>query len=127
MVLMLDVLTKTLAVGLIRADRATTAIGGGVTLVVERNAGAALSIGQDYTWVFTAMLLAVIGALLWYGRRIDPGPVAVGDWLVFNFADVGIACGVATLAWQSLFPARRPAPRQPLSDPPPMTWSWATR
>lgn len=161
MVLALDVLTKALAVGLIPADRAVTVIADGVTLVVERNAGAALSIGQGHAWVFTVMLFAVIGALLWCGRRFDAGPVAVGaglllggalgnlcdrvfrapgpltghvvdflaigDWPVFNIADVGITCGVAILAWQSVFPARRAAPRGPLSDAPQTTWSWVAR
>ena len=160
-VLAVDLLTKALAVSLIPSDRMISVLGGHVTIGVERNAGAALSIGQDHTWLFTGILVAVIGVLFWWGRRSDsplagmgvglvlggalgnlgdrvfraPGPfrghvvdfLAIGQWPVFNVADVGIACGVAILAWRSAYGSPRAAPTPPMSDEPPISWSWVYR
>ncbi|HYO05072.1 MAG TPA: signal peptidase II [Mycobacterium sp.] len=79
-----DLLTKALAVSLIPADRTISVLGDNVTLAVERNAGAALSIGEDYTWVFTGIVVAVIGVLSWCGRRSDSRFMAVGIGLVLG-------------------------------------------
>ncbi len=86
MVLAVDLLTKTLAVSLIPADHAITVLGDNVRLVVERNAGAALSIGQDRTWVFTGIVVAVMGVLSWCSRGSDSRFVAAGIGLVLGGA-----------------------------------------
>jgi signal peptidase II len=35
-----------------------------------RNSGAAFSIGQDYTWVFTIVMVLVSGAIIFYARKV---------------------------------------------------------
>lgn len=35
------------------------------------NSGAAFSMGEDFTWVFTAIQLAFVGGALWFAPRMD--------------------------------------------------------
>ena len=92
------------------------------------NSGAAFSMGENLTWVFTAIQLAFVLGALWFGPRMsskwealgvamiaggalgnlidrlfrDPGfwfghvvdYISVGNFAVFNLADVSITVGV---------------------------------
>ena len=92
------------------------------------NPGAAFSMGENLTWVFTAIQLAFVLGALWFGPRMtskwealglaliaggalgnlidrlfrDPGfwfghvvdYISVGNFAVFNLADVSITVGV---------------------------------
>ena len=88
----LDQLTKHLAVVHLTDHEPVKLLGGGVYLLLTRNSGAAFSLGSDYTFVFPAITLAVVGWIAWMARRLVSVPWAVALGLVLggalgNFVD----------------------------------------
>jgi signal peptidase II len=81
-----DVATKSLAVSLVPPGRAVTVADGVLTWGVERNAGAALSIGQGHTWVFTMIAAASVLVLFWCAWRTKSRVSAVGAGLLLGGA-----------------------------------------
>lgn len=69
-VLILDVVTKVLAVRLLTPGQPVSIIGDTVTWTLVRNSGAAFSMATGYTWVLTLVASAVVIGIIWMGRRL---------------------------------------------------------
>lgn len=69
-VLILDVITKVLAVAYLEPGRPVEIIGDVVTLRLVRNSGAAFSMASGYTWVLTIIALLVVAGIIRYGGRL---------------------------------------------------------
>jgi len=69
-VLVLDVVTKILAVRLLTPGQPVSIIGDTVTWTLVRNSGAAFSMATGYTWVLTLVASAVVIGIIWMGRRL---------------------------------------------------------
>jgi signal peptidase II len=73
-VLGLDLLTKTIVVHTLQGEPPVKLLGGALYLVHVRNAGAAFSLGSGFTWVFSAIALAVVVVIIRTARRLrSPG------------------------------------------------------
>ncbi|MGH2448085.1 MAG: signal peptidase II, partial [Chloroflexota bacterium] len=125
-------LSKWLVIRNLSRGREVVILGGLVRLDYIRNSGAAFGILQTHGLVFALIALVVVGAILFYARRLaaSPWPVAaatgfilggaVGNlvdrlrlgyvvdfidlrwWPVFNLADSAIVIGVLVLALYGL-------------------------
>jgi signal peptidase II len=85
-VLALDVVTKQLAVELLSDRGPVRLLGGAVYLVLTRNSGAAFSLGQQYTFVFPAVTIAVVTWIVWMSRKLRSVPWAIALGLVLGGA-----------------------------------------
>lgn len=65
-VLVLDVATKVAAVALLRPGEPVPLLGDLLRLYLIRNPGAAFSLGEGATWIFTVLAVVVLGFLLGY-------------------------------------------------------------
>ncbi|WP_438870618.1 signal peptidase II [Paractinoplanes bogorensis] len=61
-------------------------LGGLIYLSLLRNAGAAFSLGSDYTWVFPVITLIVVGWIAWMAMRLRSVPWALALGLVLGGA-----------------------------------------
>jgi lipoprotein signal peptidase len=77
LVLAADILTKVIVVATLSARPPVRLLGGLLTLRVDRNPGAAFSIGTSMTLVFSAIAVGVIIYILRTSRRIRSVPWAV--------------------------------------------------
>ena len=84
--LVIDQVTKHLAVVELAGRAPVRLLGGAVYLVLTRNSGAAFSLGQEYTFVFPVITLAVVGWIVWMARRLRSVPWAVALGLVLGGA-----------------------------------------
>ncbi|MEV5755069.1 signal peptidase II [Actinoallomurus sp. NPDC052308] len=75
--LALDVVSKVIVVALLQDHDPIRLAGGLLTLRVIRNSGAAFSIGNGMTYVFTVIATGVVVAILRYARRLRSLPWAV--------------------------------------------------
>ncbi|NKX54933.1 signal peptidase II [Arthrobacter mobilis] len=66
----LDQLTKFWVVSTMTEGQITPVLPPLLSWHFIRNPGAAFSIGQDFTWVFSIVMVLVAGAILFYARRI---------------------------------------------------------
>jgi len=82
----LDQLVKALATHHLAEGEPVRVLGGLVYLSLLRNGGAAFSLGSRYTWVFPLITVAVIGWIVWMGRRLRSVPWAVALGLVLGGA-----------------------------------------
>jgi signal peptidase II len=64
-VLAADQFTKYLAVENLPSERAVPVIGEALQFFLIRNPGAAFSLGEEVTWVFTIALVVVAGVIVW--------------------------------------------------------------
>jgi signal peptidase II len=124
-VTLLDQLTKIWAVAEL-SDRDIDLVGS-LRLHLERNSGAAFSVGGGRGSLIAIVALGVVGGLLWFGRTADTrlGAIAIGLvlggavgnlidrfardgsavvdfidaqwWPVFNVADIGVSIGAVLL------------------------------
>ncbi|MER7419266.1 signal peptidase II [Micromonospora peucetia] len=90
--LVADLVTKHLALGALEDREPVRLLGGAVYLSLIRNSGAAWGLGSDYTWMFTPIILGVVGWILWMTLRLRSLPWAISLGLVLggalgNFAD----------------------------------------
>lgn len=69
-VLVADVVTKSLAVALLEPSQPVSIIGDTVTWTLVRNPGAAFSMATGYTWVLTLIAIGVVVGIIWMGRRL---------------------------------------------------------
>ena len=77
-VLILDIVTKVLAVRLLVPGQPVSIIGDTVTWTLVRNSGAAFSMATGYTWVLTLIATGVVIGIIWMGRRL------VSPWWVLG-------------------------------------------
>jgi signal peptidase II len=85
-VLVVDQLTKYLAVARLTDRDPVRLLGGAVYLVLTRNSGAAFSLGTGYTFIFPIVAIAVAGWIIWMARRVASAPWAVALGLVLGGA-----------------------------------------
>lgn len=77
---LIDQVTKHLALANLDDDESVRVLGGFVYLSLTRNSGAAFSLGSDYTFVFPLITCGVIGWIVWMALRLRSVPwgVALG-------------------------------------------------
>jgi signal peptidase II len=85
-VLALDVVTKVVAVHLLVPNEPVPIIGDNISWTLVRNSGAAFSMATSYTWVLTLIATAVVGGIIWMGRRLVSPWWALGLGLVLGGA-----------------------------------------
>ena len=84
--LLLDVVSKLIVVATL-SDRGPVRLPGGVLyLTLLRNSGAAFSIGESQTWLFTLIAVAVVVAILRVSRRLRSVPWACALGLLLGGA-----------------------------------------
>ena len=84
--MLLDLLSKVVAVSALEGREPVRLLGGAVYLVLTRNSGAAFSLGQGYTIVLTAVAVVVIGVICWVARRLVSAPWALSLGLILGGA-----------------------------------------
>jgi signal peptidase II len=85
-ILVLDVVTKVLAVKLLTPQQPVPIIGDTVTWTLVRNSGAAFSMGTSYTWVLTLVATGVVIGIIWMGRRLVSPWWALGLGMILGGA-----------------------------------------
>lgn len=85
-ILVLDVVTKVLAVRLLTPGQPVSIIGDTVTWTLVRNSGAAFSMATGYTWVLTLVATCVVIGIIWMGRRLVSPWWAIGLGLILGGA-----------------------------------------
>ena len=81
-----DQLVKELSTNNLTEGVPVRILGGLIYLSLLRNSGAAFSLGEGFTWVFPLITLAVIGWIIWMGRRLRSVPWAISLGLVLGGA-----------------------------------------
>ena len=84
--LLLDVLSKILAVMVLEGRPPVELLGGGLYLVVYRNSGAAFSMATGLTWLLTLVALGVVVAIVRLAPRLRSVGWALGLGLVLGGA-----------------------------------------
>ena len=77
-----DQLIKQFMLGWLEPGVAQPVIGDWFRFYLLFNSGAAFSMGEDFTWVFTAIQLAFVVGALWFAPRMDNRWEALGLALV---------------------------------------------
>lgn len=85
-ILVLDLVTKYLAVSLLEGRDPVRLLGGAVYLLLTRNSGAAFSIGANVTFIFPIVGMLVVGWIVWMAREVVSTPWAVALGLVLGGA-----------------------------------------
>lgn len=85
-ILVLDIVTKVLAVHLLTPGQPVSIIGDTVTWTLVRNPGAAFSMATGYTWVLTLVAMAVVVGIIWMGRRLVSPWWAIGLGMILGGA-----------------------------------------
>lgn len=85
-VLVLDIVTKVLAVKLLTPNQPVSIIGDTVTWTLVRNPGAAFSMATSYTWVLTLIATGVVVGIIWMGRRLVSPWWALGLGMILGGA-----------------------------------------
>ena len=85
-VLVLDVVSKVLAVHLLTPGQPVSIIGDTVTWTLVRNSGAAFSMATGYTWVLTLVASGVVVGIIWMGRRLVSPWWALGLGMILGGA-----------------------------------------
>jgi signal peptidase II len=85
-VLVLDIVTKVLAVRLLTPGQPVSIIGDTVTWTLVRNSGAAFSMATGYTWVLTLIATGVVIGIIWMGRRLVSPWWAIGLGMILGGA-----------------------------------------
>ena len=86
MVLLLDVVTKVVAVATLEGESPVRLLGGGLYLVLYRNPGAAFSLATGMTWLLTLVAVAVTVAIVRLAPRLRSASWAFGLGLVLGGA-----------------------------------------
>ena len=85
-VLVLDIVTKVLAVKLLTPGQPVPIIGDTVTWTLVRNSGAAFSMATGYTWMLTLIATGVVVGIFWMGRRLVSPWWAIGLGMILGGA-----------------------------------------
>jgi len=85
-VLLIDVVTKQLAVSGLEGRESVRLLGGAVYLLLVRNSGAAFSLGTGYTFVFPLITVAVVAWIVWTAHKLRSVPWALALGLVLGGA-----------------------------------------
>ena len=85
-VVLLDVVSKVIAVATLEGEAPVRLLGGGLYLIVYRNPGAAFSLATGLTWLLSLIALAVVVAIVRLAARLRSAGWAVGLGLVLGGA-----------------------------------------
>jgi len=85
-VLVLDIITKVIAVRLLVPGQPVSIIGDTVTWTLVRNSGAAFSMATGYTWMLTLIATGVVAGIFWMGRRLVSPWWAIGLGMILGGA-----------------------------------------
>jgi signal peptidase II len=85
-VLLVDIVTKVLAVNLLTPGRPVQIVGDTITWTLVRNSGAAFSMATGYTWVLTLVATGVVVGIFWMGRRLVSPWWALGLGMILGGA-----------------------------------------
>ena len=85
-VLVLDIVTKVLAVKLLTPGQPVSIVGDTITWTLVRNSGAAFSMATGYTWVLTLIATGVVIGIIWMGRRLVSPWWAIGLGMILGGA-----------------------------------------
>jgi signal peptidase II len=85
-VLVLDIITKVLAVKLLTPGQPVPIIDDTVTWTLVRNSGAAFSMATGYTWMLTLIATGVVAGIFWMGRRLVSPWWAIGLGMILGGA-----------------------------------------
>lgn len=85
-VFLVDVVTKTLAVGLLKPGHPVALVGDVLTVVLTRNSGAALSVAAGYTAALTVIVTGVAVAIVVLGPRLTTPWQTLGFGLLLGGA-----------------------------------------
>ena len=85
-VLVLDIVTKVLAVRLLTPGQPVSIVGDNITWTLVRNSGAAFSMATGYTWVLTLIATGVVIGIIWMGRRLVSPWWAIGLGMILGGA-----------------------------------------
>ena len=85
-VLVLDIVTKVIAVKLLTPGQPVSIIGDTVTWTLVRNSGAAFSMATGYTWMLTLIATGVVAGIFWMGRRLVSPWWALGLGMILGGA-----------------------------------------
>lgn len=85
-VLIADIVTKSLAVAHIDPADPISIVGDTVTLTLLRNSGAAFSMATGYTWILTIIALVVVAVIIRFSSRLRSGWWMLGLGLVLGGA-----------------------------------------
>lgn len=84
--LLIDIVVKTVSVSALEGEEPIKIFGGLLNLVLVRNPGAAWSLGADYTWVISLIVIVVVGVIIRVARRLRSTGWAVALGLVLGGA-----------------------------------------
>jgi signal peptidase II len=85
-VLVLDIVTKVLAVKLLIPGQPVPILDDTVTWTLVRNSGAAFSMATGYTWMLTLIATGVVVGIFWMGRRLVSPWWAIGLGMILGGA-----------------------------------------
>jgi signal peptidase II len=85
-VLVLDIVTKVLAVKLLIPGQPVPIIGDTISWTLVRNSGAAFSMATGYTWMLTVIATGVVVGIFWMGRRLVSPWWAIGLGMILGGA-----------------------------------------
>ena len=85
-VVLVDVMSKVVAVATLEGREPVKLLGGGLYLVLFRNPGAAFSLGTGLTWLLSLITLAVVAVIVRLAPRLRSISWAVGLGLVLGGA-----------------------------------------
>jgi signal peptidase II len=85
-VLLVDIVTKVLAVNLLTPGKPVQIVGDTITWTLVRNSGAAFSMATGYTWVLTLVATGVVVGIFWMGRRLVSPWWALGLGMILGGA-----------------------------------------
>ncbi|GAC1655907.1 MAG: signal peptidase II [Mycobacterium sp.] len=85
-ILLLDIVSKLLAVRLLEPRHTVPLFGDTVTCTLVRNSGAAFSMATGYTWVLTLIAAAVVITIIGLGRRLMSPSWAIGLGMILGGA-----------------------------------------
>src|SRR5262249_17310915 len=85
-VLLLDIITKVLAVRLLTPGQPVAIVGDTISWTLVRNSGAAFSMATGYTWVLTLIATGVVIGIIWMGRRLVSPWWAIGLGMILGGA-----------------------------------------
>jgi signal peptidase II len=85
-ILVVDVVTKVLAVRMLTPGQPVSIVGETITWTLVRNSGAAFSMATGYTWILTLIATAVVIGIVWMGRRLVSPWWAIGLGMILGGA-----------------------------------------
>jgi signal peptidase II len=85
-VIVIDLIVKQLTVSMLAGQPSVRLFGGALYLLEVRNAGAAFSLGENFTFIFPVVAVLVVGWIIYMSRSLASTPWAIALGLVLGGA-----------------------------------------